>query len=343
MPPVQHFGFAAATYGRCRPLYPPFLFQRVLQEVNKRRPTGQKKSSQGTVPRVSAADVGCGSGQFSLGLARHSDRLERDEEGIGDAETGVFVEKVWAIDPSAAQLKQRESTVERVRTQEREEAREGPCSDSLDSEAWVARVEFTEGSSESIPIGDQAVDLLVAAQAAHWFDLGVEPTRIAGSLSAASGPQTGEFWREAARVLAPGGTLALVGYGNCFVRGEESASAIVADHYARVRPFFLDNRAHVDEHYARIVPDPELFRDVVRINGGPSVSDDPDQRIVQQSSLDAFVGYLRTWSGLNDMCEAEKLDPDEVLAKLRAELEATLPGSTVAVEWPLFALFATRR
>ena len=60
------------------------------------------------------------------------------------------------------------------------------------------RVEYRCEAAESISVAAGSADLLVAAQAAHWFDW----------------PR---FVREAVRVLRPGGVLAFWTYGNCLV------------------------------------------------------------------------------------------------------------------------------
>ncbi|HEX3997718.1 MAG TPA: methyltransferase domain-containing protein [Pirellulales bacterium] len=53
------------------------------------------------------------------------------------------------------------------------------------------RIEFRSGVAESLPFADGSAALAMAAQAAHWFD-------------------RERFYAEAARVLAPGGIVALV-------------------------------------------------------------------------------------------------------------------------------------
>ena len=53
-------------------------------------------------------------------------------------------------------------------------------------------VRFEVGSAESMPVEDASVDLLVCGIAAHWFDA--------------------SWWNEAARVVKPGGTVALFTY-----------------------------------------------------------------------------------------------------------------------------------
>ena len=54
-----------------------------------------------------------------------------------------------------------------------------------------------KGTAEELPFPDSSVDLLTAASAAHWFD-------------------QARFLVEAARVLKPGGCMALLGYTDSF-------------------------------------------------------------------------------------------------------------------------------
>ncbi len=81
------------------------------------------------------------------------------------------------------------------------------------------------GGGVSPPIiADASIDLITAATAAHWFDM---PS----------------FWRAAARVLKPGGTVAIWGSGNMRVDpGTPNAGAIQAriDQFEEeIRPYFL--------------------------------------------------------------------------------------------------------
>ncbi|KAL4778543.1 S-adenosyl-L-methionine-dependent methyltransferase [Aspergillus varians] len=80
------------------------------------------------------------------------------------------------------------------------------------------------GSNLSPPIAPSSVDLITAATAAHWFDMPA-------------------FWRSAARVLKPGGTVAIWGSGNLRVDpGAPNVAAIQAriDLFeAELEPYFL--------------------------------------------------------------------------------------------------------
>ncbi|KAL5342116.1 S-adenosyl-L-methionine-dependent methyltransferase [Aspergillus crustosus] len=92
------------------------------------------------------------------------------------------------------------------------------------------KIAFEVSTAEEIgrnltpPIADGSVDLIVAATAAHWFDMP-------------------KFWQRAARVLKPGGSVAIWGSGNLRVdRRTPNAAAIdarVEEFEEEMRPFFL--------------------------------------------------------------------------------------------------------
>lgn len=67
-------------------------------------------------------------------------------------------------------------------------------------------VEYREGTAEAVPVGDGTASLVMAAQAVQWFD---RPA----------------FYREAVRLLRPGGTLALLQNDR-----DLSASALLCDY-----------------------------------------------------------------------------------------------------------------
>ncbi len=83
------------------------------------------------------------------------------------------------------------------------------------------------------------MDLVTAAQAAHWFDW----------------PR---FAAEAVRVLRPGGVLAIWSYGNCEVAPD--IDRLVADFFRDVvGPYWPRERRHVEEGYRDLVlPFPPL-------------------------------------------------------------------------------------
>jgi SAM-dependent methyltransferase len=94
------------------------------------------------------------------------------------------------------------------------------------------RVEYRCEAAESISVEPGSVDLLVAAQAAHWLEW----------------PR---FVAEALRVLRTGGVLAFWTYGNCHVTPE--IDHIIAG-FSRdvVGPYWPRERRHVDEGYREL-------------------------------------------------------------------------------------------
>ncbi|RXW18223.1 hypothetical protein EST38_g7632 [Candolleomyces aberdarensis] len=129
--------FNTATYATSRPTYPPRLFEHIFNYyVNGRsREDGLKDRRWDR-----AADVGCGTGQATSHL------------------TGRF-KNVVCVDPSAGMLqKARDHLVVNSRS---------------DLQAPSTNFSFTQGSAEDLHAAipeDGSVDLLIAAQACHWFD-----------------------------------------------------------------------------------------------------------------------------------------------------------------------------
>lgn len=68
-------------------------------------------------------------------------------------------------------------------------------------------MKFQVAPAEKIPLEDNSVDLLISAQAAHWFDLDA-------------------FFTESHRVLKPEGTMAIWGYGNAQISGGEDDAEV---------------------------------------------------------------------------------------------------------------------
>jgi SAM-dependent methyltransferase len=85
-------------------------------------------------------------------------------------------------------------------------------------------IDYRVAPAEASGLADHSVDLVTVAQAAHWFDL----------------PR---FYAEAARVLKPGGAIAVWGYGRMLLPGE--MDGLFQRFYAKtVGPYWPPERAN---------------------------------------------------------------------------------------------------
>lgn len=161
-------------------------------------------------------------------------------------------------------------------------------------------VRYRVAPAEASGLPEASLDLIVAAQAAHWFDLPA-------------------FYREAARIARPGAALALVSYGVLHLDG--AAEAVLRHFYTQVvGPYWPPERAHVEAGY-RTLPFP--FAEL------PA----PDLAIERDWSYDDLVGYVRTWSALRGAEAAQGRDP---LPDFAADLAAAWgPEPLRRVRWPL--------
>lgn len=173
--------------------------------------------------------------------------------------------------------------------------------DQIAAASGPGNVRFAVAPAEASGLPDACVDLLLVAQAAHWFDLPA-------------------FYAEAARVLKPGGVLALLTYSG--VRIDADLDPLLREfHQVTVGPYWPPERRHVENDYRDLpFPWPEI----------PF----PAQAMTADWTLDELLGYLGTWSATRAYREQRGEDP---LPALRAALRPRWgdPGQARTVRWPL--------
>ncbi|ABC82811.1 class I SAM-dependent methyltransferase [Anaeromyxobacter dehalogenans] len=196
--------------------------------------------------------------------------------GSGQASLGLaeFFERVHAVDPGEAQIRQ---------------ALRHP------------RVTYAVAPAEDTGLPPASVDVAIAAQAMHWFDLD-------------------RFWAELRRVARPGAVFAAVTYG--LTRVDPEVDAVVDRLYhgllARDWP---PERVHVESGYRTLpFPFPEL--------------EAPPLEIEERWPMDAFLGYLGTWSAVTAHRRRTGADP---LAEIAPALRAAwgTPERPLRVTWPI--------
>jgi SAM-dependent methyltransferase len=163
-----------------------------------------------------------------------------------------------------------------------------------------ARVHYVAALAERLPIRDRSVDLVAAAQAAHWFDFE-------------------RFHAECRRVLVPGGVVAVWTYG--LMRVEAAVDEIVDDFHANVvGADWPPERRHVEQGY-RSMPFP--WRE----------ESTPAFFLASDWDLAQVMGYLATWSAVQRCKDRTGRDP---LAVVEPRLAALWPRSVARrVRWPV--------
>jgi SAM-dependent methyltransferase len=162
------------------------------------------------------------------------------------------------------------------------------------------RVSYRVAPAEASGLPSSSADLVVAAQAAHWFDLPA-------------------FYAEAKRVARPGALLALVTYGVLHVDG--AAEPLIQDFYWHiVGPYWPPGREHVEVGYRSLpFPYPEIAH--------------PDLAIELTWTRDDFLAYVDTWSAMRG---AEKAIGRKPFDDFAAALASCWPdGEARRVRWPL--------
>jgi SAM-dependent methyltransferase len=198
--------------------------------------------------------------------------------GCGNGQLSTILaahfEQVIALDPSAAQIA---------------------------AAAPHPRVAYRVAPAEHTGVADHSANLVVAAQAAHWFDLP-------------------EFWREVRRIARPGAPCALITYS--LMQVEPAIDDCVRHfHDVTLGDYWPPERASVIAGYRDIAfPFAELAM--------------PSLHIERDWNLEQLMNYLDTWSGLK---AAEKVLPVSPRGAFRDQLGPLWgdPAMRRAVRWPL--------
>jgi len=144
------------------------------------------------------------------------------------------------------------------------------------------RVAYRVAPAEQSGLPDHSVDLITAAQAAHWFDLDA-------------------FYEEAHRVGKPGAVLALITYG--VIQADPDISPIIEHFYKDVvGPYWPPERRQVEEGYCSFAFPFEEW-------AAPPLAID-----VQWQAAD-LIGYVDTWSAVRGLEKAQGRQPIERLQR----------------------------
>ncbi len=165
----------------------------------------------------------------------------------------------------------------------------------------LPNVEWRTAHAEESGLESESVDLLTVAQALHWFDL----------------PR---FWQEARRVLRPGGVIAVWSYGVFQLDHPEIANVCYDFYQNIVGPFWPPERRIIEAGYGSLeFPFLEIPAPIIEMQA--------------TWTLDALLGYLRSWSATTRYISTVQEDP---LIPLKERLLAVWPPApALNVRWPL--------
>ncbi|KAJ7723273.1 S-adenosyl-L-methionine-dependent methyltransferase [Mycena maculata] len=299
--------FNSASYAVYRPTYPRLLYDVVLQ-FHKDGPANAADKWE------RAVDLGCGTGTEAQVIFCIP----------GDEHPGF--QSVLGLDPSPNMVQ--------------------VAGESL-PEQFRSRVDFRQGFSEDLSfIEDGTVDIVTAAQSAHWFDW----TRA---------------WPELHRVLKPGGTFAFWGYTEMRLTAHPELTPIISayaqgpDPATSLGPHWEPGRKILDNHFLGVDAPAAGWTGLTRVfyTGAHYPALPAPREVIVKKRMpwgEGLGGYLRTASALHRYHEAypedlARADGDIATRFRRGLMEAVgVPegaegdAALVDVEWPL-ALIMVRR
>ncbi|KAJ7318222.1 S-adenosyl-L-methionine-dependent methyltransferase [Mycena albidolilacea] len=255
-----------------------------------------------------AVDLGCGTGQATIEL------LANDRPGF---------QSVIALDPSSNMVQVAQESI---------------------PEPFKSLVEFRQSTAEDLSfIQDGTVDMVTAAQSAHWFDWN-------------------QVWPELQRILKPGGTFAFWGYSGLRLAQHPELTPLITaysqgtDPATSLGPHWEPKRKILDNHFLDIAAPARGWADLTRVfyTGAhyPALPA-PHEDVILRKRMTwggGLANYLSTYSSLHRYhdrfpADRERVDGDIATRFRRTLMEAvgtTEETAMVEVEWPL-ALVVVRK
>lgn len=140
----------------------------------------------------------------------------------------------------------------------------------------MPNIQYSVSPAEETIFPDNCFDIICAAQAVHWFNHSL-------------------FYKEAERILKPGGILALIGYG--LITIEKNIDALILVLYKDILGNYWDKeRKFIDDHYQSL---PFPYTEI------------PLSQFEIQCEWNflQLIGYLNTWSALGHYKKINNTDP----------------------------------
>lgn len=142
------------------------------------------------------------------------------------------------------------------------------------------KVKYIIEKAENNSLETNTVDLLTIANALHWFNFDV-------------------FYKEANRVLKPGGIIAAWAVGIPFISADID-ELLNHYHYKTLDNYWLPENRIVEKEYTTI---PFPFQ----------LIDAPEFFIEKKMNLDDVIGFLNTWSATQRFINGNKFNPTDKL------------------------------
>ncbi len=141
-------------------------------------------------------------------------------------------------------------------------------------------VTYSLQRAEQTDFPDNTFDLITVGQAVHWFDFN-------------------QFYREAKRVLKPGGLIVLIGYS--LFKSNPETEAVILHFYKNIIDTYWDpERRYLDEHYKTI---PFPFQEI----------ETPDFQQKYIWTFNQLAGYLKTWSAVKHYKKEHGQNPVDLI------------------------------